>query len=480
MKEIRQLPIVVALAALALGAIVVGDRDADRPAPAADARDAAAIASAGTQSSAWFCPGAPPPVAADRETISIANTGDRVARVDVTLWPDDGTDPQRSQIDVAARSVTVVGRASLGVPGGVVVETFSRSVVVESGIEAGDQLAVNACASMTSPEWYFASGTTVRGAEQWLVLFNPLGTDAKVDVSVATQDGRQSATALVGLDVPRRSRVMRKINDDAQNSARVGLEVEARVGRVVAEQVMLRAEASGAIGTTRTLGAVEAGPEWSFPFAQSVNGSNTSIAVTNPGARDAEISVQVVTTNADLVVPPFETTVAVDQTIAVQVGGCAGTPDEACVPMDPDLTYSVQVSSDVDHPIVAEQIVSRADAGVEAGVSATPGTPRGASRWVFARSRVAEERATIFAIVNPSGQAVEASFALVREGRVEELPELQGIAVAPSRPTTVTLSELVADDAAVVVTATGPVAVQRSLWGAAEQSAAPGVPDRSS
>jgi hypothetical protein len=478
-KSTRQLPIIVALLAVLLVAIVIGNRDNATHASAPQQEDAAAVATPGTRSSAWFCPGVPASVPADRETISIANTGDDPARVDLTIWPDDGSAAVQQTIDVAPSSVSVNGRAALGVPGGLVVETFSPSIVVESGIEAADQLAINACASVTSTAWYFAAGTTVRGAEQWLMLFNPLGTDAKVDVTVASDEGRKAPTGLQGLDVGRHRRVAVKLNDHVQNQARVGIELHTRVGRVVAEQTTIRAATSGATGTMRALGVVAPAPNWVFPFAQAVANSQTIVALSNPGTRDAEVDVQVVSTSADVVVPPFTTTVAADRVVFVQIGGCAGTPDEVCVPIDvPDLTYSVQVSSDDTQPIVAEQVVSRADVNAESGVSTTAGVAREAKGWVFARSRVADEHATILALVNSGTAEVQASVALVHDGVVDELPELQGVTVAPSRPTIVTLSDLSPTDAAVVVTATGPVSVQRTLFGAAEQSTAMGIPER--
>jgi hypothetical protein len=480
MTPTRQWPIVLALVALLLGAMFVGNRDHEPPASAPALDDAAAVATAGTRSSAWFCPGVPASVPADRETISIANTGEKAARVDLTIWPDDGSAPVVQTLDVGPSAVSTTARTALGVPGGLVVETFSPSVVVESGIEAADQLAVNACASVTARAWYFSAGTTVRGAEQWLMLFNPHGTDAKVDITVSTDEGRKAPTGLQGLDVGRHSRVAVKVNDHVQNQARVGIELRTRVGRVVAEQTTVRADTSGATGTMRSLGVVAPAASWVFPFAQNVPNSQTLVALSNPGNRDAEVDVQVVSTNADVVIPPYTATVGADRVVFVQVGGCAGTPDEVCVPIDvPDLTSSVQVTTDDDHPVVAEQIVSRADVNAESGVSTTAGAALAADRWVFARSRVADEHATILSLVNSGPTEVQASVALVHDGVVEELPELQGVTVAPSRPTVVTLSDLSPTDAAVVVTATGPIAVQRSLFGAAEQSTALGIPDRS-
>jgi hypothetical protein len=478
MKPVRRLPIVVALAVALLAAVAAGNHDAATSARPGGPSDAAAIAPAGATATAWFCPGVPTPVAADRENISVANTGDRATDVDITVMPDDGSDPLRQAVSVAAHSVQVINRPALGVAGGVVVESFSRSIVVESSVEAADQLDMNPCATTTSRDWYFASGTTVRGAEQWLVLFNPLGIDAKVDLTFATDAGRKAPSTLQGVDVARRSRVMLKINDDVQNQARNGVEIKSRVGRVVAEQTIVFDARSGATGLARTLGVVAPSRSWVFPYARSINGSTTRIEISNPGSRDAEVSVQVVTTKSDSHVAPFVAVVGAQHAAAVQIGGCTGTPGEACVAVDDDLTYAVQLDTDVDQPIVAEETTTRADAGSEVGVTNTSGTARGARTWLFARSRVADEHGAVLALVNSGGAAVRASVALVHDGKVDKLPELQGVTVAPSRPTIITLNELAATDAAVIVTATGPIAAQRMLFGAAEQAVSPGVVQR--
>ena len=112
MRTTRQLPIIVALLALLLVAILVGNRDNATSAPAPTLEDAAAIATTGTGARAWFCPGAPPSVAGDRETISIANMGEDPARVDLTIWPDDLSAPVQQTIDVAPASVSVTATYS--------------------------------------------------------------------------------------------------------------------------------------------------------------------------------------------------------------------------------------------------------------------------------------------------------------------------------------------------------------------------------
>ena len=59
----------------AIVAIVVGNADPD-PAPAAAQVDqAATLPTAGTRSSAWFCPGLPAAIPLEEQTLTVSNVG---------------------------------------------------------------------------------------------------------------------------------------------------------------------------------------------------------------------------------------------------------------------------------------------------------------------------------------------------------------------------------------------------------------------
>ena len=107
--------------------------------------DAAAVATPGTRYEARGSAGVSRPRCPPTGRRSRSRTRGRTRlRVDLTVWPDDGSAPIEQTLKRRASSVSVTPRAALGAPGGLVVETFAPSVVVESGIEAADQLAVNA------------------------------------------------------------------------------------------------------------------------------------------------------------------------------------------------------------------------------------------------------------------------------------------------------------------------------------------------
>ena len=96
---------------------------------------------------------------------------------------------------------------------GVVVETVGGAAAVSHVLEHGGDVGVESCTRTAAPDWYFASGTTVDGSQQDLVLFNPFGDDAIVDVSFVTDTGAQEPASLQALVIPRRSRVTIPVQD---------------------------------------------------------------------------------------------------------------------------------------------------------------------------------------------------------------------------------------------------------------------------
>ena len=80
-------------------------------------------------------------------------------------------------------------------------------------LEHGGDVGVESCTRTAAPDWYFASGTTVDGSQHDVLLFNPFGDDAIVDVSFITDTGTQEPAGLQALVIPRRSRVTIPVQD---------------------------------------------------------------------------------------------------------------------------------------------------------------------------------------------------------------------------------------------------------------------------
>ena len=479
-QSVRRMPIVVVLVAAALFAVVAGN--AHSPAePAPRSPDGASeMPVSGTNSSAWFCPGVPSSISLSAQTVTISNIGSQPASTAVTVYPDDGSAPVTKPADVGAHAVVRIARADLGPAGGVVVEAFSRDVVVEFGVESSEQFALGPCASVASKRWYFAAGTTGnfqagtsgRPVQEWLALFNPFGTDARVEVTLRTNEAVPDV--LQKIDVPRRTRVLVPIHDRAVRKPRVAVAAHATVGQVVAAQTMVFGRQSGFTGITMSLGAVKTSPTWSFGYGAATRGSTTYVAVVNPGLIDTEVDVSVTAANAPVTVP-----VKRDAVVWVKIGGCTTPPAPDCIPVRANTAYVTTVSSDSDNPVVAEQLTFMSDESPSEGVATMMGTPAPARTGVFALGGTARSTSGVLAIANPGAAALTADVTIDRGGRAEKPAGAQRIALDPGQVKTLDLKKLLASgDGALVVTATDGVVVSRMLGAASDFSRAEAIASR--
>ena len=462
--SVRRLPIVIALVVVGVLAFALGNATPD-PAPAVPAPDdAAAAPPAGTRSSAWYCPGAPASVPLETQTVTIANINDVATDVVVTSYPDDLSASVSQTVPVAASTITTLPRASLGPAGPVTVVAMSSSISVDAGTEGDSQLAFGPCASTAATEWQFAAGTTVRGVQQWLILFNPFGTDAKVDISLRTDERLDQPEALQSLDVPRRSRVLVPIHDHAVRRPRVAVGVQATVGQVVAEQSMMFAPESGFSGLTRSLGALEPSTSWTFAEGAAIPFSRTMIAIVNPDVVDAVVDVRV--SAAEI---PLTVTIPSDGVVWVQVGGCADPPEPECIPMTTEANYWVSVESGAT-PVVAEQLVWFNGTVRGSGAATVIGTSEPAREIIVPRVGVRDGRAASLAFVNADANPVTADIAVVADGLIARPEAFQGVEIPPGLSLFDLAAPVVPTDAALYVTTSGPVVVSRSLYTAGDLS----------
>jgi hypothetical protein len=462
----RRLGLALALVAAVLVAVLAGDptTSASRSRVEPDLPVAAAPASA--SSHAWFCAGLPPSVAPDTSVLVLANPSTADAMALVTAHPDGDERGPAREVAVPAGERVTVPAAELGGAGAVVVEAFAPELVVESGTAAAGHRSFEPCATTTARAWYFAAGTTARGVEQWLVLFNPLGTDAKVDLALATEEGAVRGEALSAIDVPRRTRVVVPIHERAVRKQRVAVRVEATVGRVVAEQTIVFGEGSGGAGHARSSGSVAPAAATTFATATTVGGAASVVAVLNPDVVAAEVDVSVVGTDA--VVEPTTVRVPGEGVVWVRVGRC-GSDAAECVAVPPELTFGIEVVSDTNTPVVAEHL----RAG-QRGATVTSGAATGSRRWVFATTGADGEADATLALANPGAEEIDVEVVLWRAGGAQPL---DGAAVVIGASGRVSVDLAAATEGAVVVVeASGPVVAARRVDGPGDLALAPGVP----
>ena len=131
----------------------------------------------------------------------------------------------------------------------------------------------------------------------------------------------------------------------------VSVAVDVRIGAVVATQMLdVRRKRRGMVArlarSHRTIG--------SSPRATASSDATTWVAITNVANNDAQVDVHVLPGNRQVVAAAM-LTVAEDDVVWVQLGGCAaGAAPTDCVAFPAGLRYSVDVRTDEGTPIVAQ------------------------------------------------------------------------------------------------------------------------------
>ncbi|HET9729913.1 MAG TPA: DUF5719 family protein, partial [Acidimicrobiia bacterium] len=430
---------------------------------------AAPAAPRGRAGGAWFCPGPPDPATYLADRVQLANVGSGAANVVVTVLADNGDHVQAESI--APSSLLTLRTSDLGPPGPITVETFGAQLVVEE-LSDGSGFDANPCATATAADWSFAAGTTPRDVDQFLVIDNPYATDAKVDVTLRTNEGVMRPDKIQNFDIFRRSRrvVPLHLPPYAVRTARVAVEVHAQAGEVVAAQWLRFRSGSGALGTTWTLGATSTSDHWTFPEVRTSTDMHAWVAIVNPSLSTANVDV-VAIPDTNIAIPPTTVTVAADDVVWVQLGDCR--PGTGCLSVPNGSRFSVDVHADENVGVVA-QLLERGLTGVSAPLGVTAAAPA----WTFATSTATGEVSTVLSFVEPLAQPAQVDIALVGGGVVTRPPALQHITVQPGHRRTVRVAGVAVPpdkDQAILVTSSVPVVVMRSIVTATETSVASGT-----
>lgn len=504
----------VLLVLLVLGPARAPRRDGDA---ATSAREAAvALPPTGTRSSAWVCAGVP---AADdlARRLVLANLGTSAAPVEVTallgvtssvagrvslttsgdgertvtVTPSEGTparftassrarlavesgqtvavgdrlfdDERRSERSVGARSVERidVGEFTRSTTAALLVQPFASDVVVEQEVTSADDVSLSPCATDAAPNWAFATGVTVRGAQQHLAIVNPFPADAVVDVDLITASSRKRLEAL---EVRRRSQLLVKV-DEVEGVLReraLGVLVRARVGRVVAQQAARFDDVRDGTGVELTLGVPTPSTDWVFPAGDGDRDVSRLVTILNPGDLDTTVDV---TAAAGSAVEPRQVEVAAGAIATVDVGELVPGAGRYLVAVQSDNAGGV---------VVGDADVWRLGPNAS-GIVAAHAVDRPARRWVFAAlGTEAGSRPALVAAVSGSSSAT-VTVRLVGDGQVTTTDPQT---VAPGLPVALELPRGLAAGTAVEVRSSVPISVERVITTGTGFTRSPGIPAR--
>jgi hypothetical protein len=439
---------------------------------------AAAIPALDTVSTSWYCAEGTVNGGRADEAVLVTNVGPRRIDAVVTAMTGPDDEPSTTRLTVERGVTERVELASItsAAEPGVVVEAIGGPAVVEHELRGSGVLAVLPCARHASTRWYFADGTSVKGARQRLVLFDPFGADAIVDVRFLTDTGSVEPDTMQALVVPRRSRISIAVDELLPRQQLVGIDVHARVGRVVAERSeafdgTASTDAAPRKGLAVSLGATKPSRQWQLPLDVAAANVQYQVGVANFGRRATQ--VEVATT-------PLDGAPSV-QRVSVPARGIVAVDAGAAVP--PSTAYVVTVHTRTASgegtapPVVAEAMLSWLPGGGVTGVDTDVGPPLSARRWVVSTLLATGARDGAVTIVNLGTRTVRARVSTVgASGRAGRL--LTERTIAPGSWASVTAGdESLGPLDAVMVTADRPVAVTRTIAGGSGTAASGAIPD---
>jgi hypothetical protein len=281
---VRREPHAIAVALVLAVIIGIGVLARAEPAPAPASAPVAAVASAApldAQSSSWYCTGAAG-AGEGQGTVYLTNTADRAVEGVISVDSDSGK--------TAIKSVALGPRAEIAfVPSSIEsgnwlatrVDLNGGGVVVSQAVGNASVWAEAPCSTVTSPSWYFASGSTMGGSLLFISLFNPTQTTAVVDLNFVTPQGVLAPPPFEGLILPPGQLVVAEINQFVQSQATVSTIVTARSGRVVADELQAYT-VNGVQGASLRLGSPRVETDWAVPRSVDAAGGATSIDIFNP------------------------------------------------------------------------------------------------------------------------------------------------------------------------------------------------------
>jgi len=504
----------VALVAVTAGAVVLANQAAD-PEDASSSVELPSTllpvaAEPDALSTAWYCAGgtAQGDDGPAELSVVIANAAPTGAEAEVVVVGSDG------QLEATSIDVPASGRVRVDGPDlvsaewiAMTVEVLGGRATVEREVSGPNGLDVSPCSTNASERWYVPSGSTVRGASEHLVLFNPFPDATSVDISFATDEGRRSPRAVQGLSVPGRSLRVVSSEDLPARRPEIATRIVARTGRIVVDRVQVYDGSGDPVGGSGD-GALETPvPEgvastaavpapvarWLFPHAVQDVGTRTQVAVYNPGRADAVIDVVVAYERPERFseVEPLPLTVRGGEQQVIDLADVADIVDGS--------GFTIDVRSLEGVPVVAEQLVfgavvtdpmaevpldgeepaeegpaggdpveeappdeAAADeaAAVSPGFAVHAGSPVAASEWLLAGRAASTDQVATVVVANPGADEVTVRVEEIDRGRRSSVPAATVTVPAGDRRT-LDLSNAGADTA-LLVRADGAVVVGRS------------------
>ena len=453
----------------------------DRPQPDRSHPYASALAAPTGFVNTWFCPGGSGPAGIAELTVQMVNGSDGPRTVTVSVLPG-GSGPQdvsTLEMDIEPRG-RVLLQPSEAVPGaewvGAMVETRGADVVVEQILTAAQGgVGRSPCLTRTADTWVVSNGATRSAVERErfvVMLLNPFPDVAVADIELVADVARDSVEGVV---VPARRVVAVDVTAEVTVASTVAAFINVVSGRVAASWIQI---ADGPIAGrgTRTAPAVAGAADlWHLPVVAVGAARRDVVAVSNPSSGDvAEVDVEIIPENPELLVNPIEITVRPGRTALVDLSEQGRLDGIGHFSLAVRSLAGVPVAASVTSVIPPTGDSGGADAAV-AGSTATIGADGAARRWLVPAEVTDPDRdaasgdSGALVVTNPSTAGIA-----VVDISVGGAP-VRSVEIGPGRMRRLPLAGMGSGSFVVAVDSSAPVVVGRELVGLTSRSASLGA-----
>jgi hypothetical protein len=451
----RRLVVIAVIVAVLVGGAIIDRRPRPGlpPAPSLPGQDMPVAAPASALSSSWYCVAG----GGGDTSIVIANPTDASVRGRVTVVGNNGARASTAVVVPPVGRVTVNEKDLLSSPyAAALVDLDGGEVVAEQLLVTAAGTMSTPCASATSDHWYLADGSTAKDATLLVALFNPFADDAIVDFTFSTEQGPTTPIDFQGVVVPAHGLLMADIGAHVRRRDHVATAMAVRTGRIVAAGIQTFAAGSPRKGAAVVLAAPSLGHTWLFPDGYVAPGITERFWIYNPTRTDAEVELVLDLERGSA--EPFDLTVRAGADLALTVNG------ESRVP--PAVPHAARLRSTNGVPFVVARSIDVTAPSPRSGYSSTVGARQTAKRWLLAAGGPTETLDEWVVVQNPGDRAVTIAVRGLADRQLLPVEGLQNVVIPPHGRQAFRLGDHLKRAALpVLVTADGPVVVERELYG---------------
>jgi hypothetical protein len=425
----------------------MGERLATAYAPAASPPD--------SLTSTWYCPAGTASGGYADASVVVFNPTASPLRGSIDVIGADGNRGSHS-VTIPARGLVTksVGEILKAAFVATMVRLDGGGAIVEHVTTgpAGD--AVGMCASSASTRWFVPEGATTRAAQLIYALFNPFPDDAIVDLSFATEQGRDAPAAFQGVVVPANGLVPLDIGTHVRRRAHVSAEIVARRGRVVVETLQVH-NGDGRRGVGLALALPRTATSFVFPDGNASPERFEQLHLFNPNNQEAAVQLDLVLDEGDA--QPFQLRVPARGRITVDLA------NESRVPKNVGHALLVHVSNDV--PVAVSRTIDIGPSNARRGYLLDIGATSAGLHWGFAAGGVAPSIDEFIAVVNEAPTDVTLSITTPSPSSLLALPGLSRVRIPRGARRVFRIADFGAkSESPLVINATGPVVIERTIY----------------